>query len=268
VLLSLAYAPKDWLHNAVTLAEGAWNDLARDPRYGHWASSPVAVYGFGHSLGGLLTLSLPSLEAKATAGRFAPRVIVASDPATSTEMGIPGFVINLLKLFNAPFTAEPLRIQDTGPCIDKPVAILHGLDDTLVPPQLWAEQGGGGAFPSVGGPSKALYFASSNPNRDLVAFHNQAVTSTKTYDDDLFKSFGGVKHGPNAYNTAWIWPALAALFSEDVAPTDLLARLGEQPPFAVSADPPPPVRRLWPWLLGLAVVVVAVVVVWRLRMGS
>jgi hypothetical protein len=268
VLLSLAYAPKDWLHNAVKLAESAWNDLARDPRYAHWATSPVAVYGFGHSLGGLLTLSLPSLTSTTTASRFAPRVIVASDPATSTEMGIPGFVINLLKLFNAPFTAEPLRIQDTGPLIDKPVAILHGLDDTLVRPQLWAVQGGGGAFPSVGGPSKGLYFASSNPERNLTAFHNQAVTSTQTYDDDLFKSFGGVKHGPNAYNTEWIWPALAALFSEEVAPTDLLARLGDKPPFAVSADPPPPVRRLWPWLLALAVVVAAAVVVWRLRMGG
>ena len=268
VLLSLAYAPKDWLHNAVKLAESAWNDLARDPRYAHWATSPVAVYGFGHSLGGLLTLSLPSLTSTTTASRFAPRVIVASDPATSTEMGIPGFVINLLKLFNAPFTAEPLRIQDTGPLIDKPVAILHGLDDTLVRPQLWAVQGGGGAFPSVGGPSKGLYFASSNPERNLTAFHNQAVTSTQTYDDDLFKSFGGVKHGPNAYNTEWIWPALHALFTEAVAPPDLLEHLGDKPPFAVSAEPPPPLPRLWPWLLAAAAIVVAVVVVWRLRAGG
>lgn len=269
VLLSLAYAPKDWLHNAVMLAESAWNDLASDPSYAHWASSPVAVYGFGHSLGGLLTLSLPSLESESKASRFAPRVIVAADPATSTEMGIPGFVINLLKLFNAPFTAEPLRIQDTGPCIDKPVAILHGLDDTIVRPQLWAEQGGGGAFTSINGPSKALYFASSNPKRDLVAFHNQAVTSTKTYDDDLFKSFGGVKHGPNAYNTEWIWPALCALFTEEVAPPDLLEHLPCKPPFAVSAEPPPPLRQLWAWLLALAVVVVAVVVVvWWKRAGG
>jgi hypothetical protein len=268
VLLSLAYAPKDWLHNAVTLAESAWNDLARDPRYAHWPCSPVAVYGFGHSLGGLLTLSLPSLKSTTTASRFTPRVIVASDPATSTEMGIPGFVINLLKLFNAPFTAEPLRIQDTGPHIDKPVAILHGLDDTIVRPQLWAEQGGGGAFSSVGGPSKALYFASSNPKRDLVAFHNQAVTSTQTYDDDLFKSFGGVKHGPNAYNTEWIWPALCALFIKEVAPPYLLENLGCQPPFAVSAEPPPPLRQWWVWLLPLAVIAVAVVVAWRMRAGG
>jgi hypothetical protein len=129
VLLSLAYAPKDWLHNAVTLAESAWNDLAHDPRYTHWANSPVAAYGFGHSLGGLLSLCLPSLTSITTASRLAPRVIVASDPATSTEMGIPGFVICLLKLFKAPFTTNPLRIQDTGPDINIPVAILHGLDE-------------------------------------------------------------------------------------------------------------------------------------------
>lgn len=49
-------------------------------------------------------------------------------------------------------------------------------------------------------------------------FHNQAVTSTQTYDDDLFQSFGGVKPGPNDYNTTWIWPALTALFRDDVAP--------------------------------------------------
>lgn len=83
-------------------------------------------------------------------------MIVASDPATSTERGIPRFVIHLLKLFNAPFTAKPLRIQDTGPHIDNAAAILHGLDGTIVRPHLWAVQGGGGAFPSVGGPSKAL----------------------------------------------------------------------------------------------------------------
>jgi hypothetical protein len=114
-----------------------------------------------------------------------------------------------------------------------------------------------------------LYFASSNQERDpnLVAFHNQAVTSTQTYDDALFQSFGGAKDGPNAYNTAWIWPALTALFSEAVAPPDLLHHL-DQPPFAVSTEPPAPARRLWPWLLAAAVVVVVAVVVWRLRAGG
>ncbi|MFN6339231.1 MAG: hypothetical protein ACK41W_10995 [Cyanobacteriota bacterium] len=271
VLLSLAYRPVDWLRNAVALAENAWDDLARRPEYAHWANGPVATYGFGHSLGGLLSLSLPALRAENPSSRLPPRGILAADPATSTEMGIPSFAIALLKLFNAPFTAEPLRIQDTGPKIDIPVAILHGLDDTIVPPQQWAVRGGEGAFPSVGGPSKALYFASSNRERDpkLVAFHNQAVTSTQTYDDELFASFGGVKHGPNAYNTDWIWPALHALFVEGVSPPDLKRHLRDEhkePPFAVTTEPPPPPPRRWPWLLMPLVLIgvgVALLAWWR-----
>ncbi len=271
VLLSLAYAPTDWLRNALTLTEQAWSDLSQEASHAHWATASMETYGFGHSLGGLLSLSIPSLTTPEPPARFQPRAILAADPATSTEMGIPGFVIALLKLFNAPFTADPLRIQDTGPHIQQPVAILHGLADTLVPPQLWAVRGGGGAFSSVGGPAKALYFASSNQQRDpnLVAFHNQAVTSTKTYDDDLFDAFGGVKHGPNAYNTTWIWPALHLLFQKNADPAALLRDVEqrpEPPPFAISTEPPAPARRLWPWLLAAAGVLG--VVVWWLRAGG
>jgi hypothetical protein len=132
-------------------------------------------------------------------------------------------VITLLKLFHAPFTAAPLAIEHTGPRLQTPVAIASH--------------------------SKALRFASSNRERDpnLVAFHNQAVTSTKTFDDDLFASFGGVKHRPNAYNTAWIWPALSVLFADHpVAPPDLLNHLGERP-FPVTSEPPPPRWHPWPW---------------------
>ncbi|MBM5816536.1 MAG: hypothetical protein FJ083_08100 [Cyanobacteria bacterium K_Offshore_surface_m2_239] len=270
VLLSLAYAPTDWLRNALTLTENAWTDLSQEPSLAHWQSDAMEMYGFGHSLGGLLSLSIPSLTTPEPPARFQPKAILAADPATSTEMGIPGFVIALLKLFNAPFTAEPLRIQVTGPQIQQPVAILHGLADTLVPPQLWAVQGGGGAFTSVGGPAKALYFASSNQQRDpnLVAFHNQAVTSTQTYDDDLFEAFGGVKDGPNAYNTTWIWPALHLLFQKNSDPAALLRDVEqrpEPPPFAISTDPPAPARRWWPWLLAAAGFVALGILVWRLR---
>lgn len=195
------------LANAAGLAEQNWRGLAREPQYQHWPSQPPAVYGFGHSLGGLLSLSLPALPALIgpdAASPWEPQVILACDPATSTEMGIPGFAIALLKLFGSPFTAEPLRIQGTGACLRQPVAILHGLADTLVPPQQWDPQGSYGAYAAIHSHEKALFFASSNPqyNPPLLAFHNQAVTSTKYYDDDLFRYFGGVKHGANAYNTA------------------------------------------------------------------
>lgn len=267
VLLSLAYAPKHWLANAAVLAEQAWRDLAREPQYQHWPSQPPAVYGFGHSLGGLLSLSLPALPAligPAAASPWEPQVILACDPATSTEMGIPGFAIALLKLFGSPFTAEPLRIQDTGPCLSQPVVILHGLADTLVPPQQWDPQGSDGAYAAIHSHEKALFFASSNPqhNPPLLAFHNQAVTSTKYYDDDLFRSFGGVKHGANAYNTAWIWPALTALFHDRVPPAELLNNLPCRPPFNVVDAPPPAPRQRWRWWLVFALTLVAALVWW------
>ena len=142
VLLSLAYSPTVWLRNALTLADKAWDDLAALPQYAHWRTNPVTVDGFGHSLGGLLCLCLPTLAAPASgmggeappSSRFQPRGILAADPATSTEMGIPGFAIALLKLFNAPFTAQPLDIETTGKALRIPVTIVHGLDDTIVPP--------------------------------------------------------------------------------------------------------------------------------------
>jgi hypothetical protein len=82
-------------------------------------------------------------------------------------MGIPGFAIALLKLFGSPFTAEPLRIQGTGPCLRQPLAILHGLADTLVPPQQWDPHGSDGAYAAIASPGKALFFAGSNPQHKL-----------------------------------------------------------------------------------------------------
>ncbi|MFN7677724.1 MAG: hypothetical protein ACK5QW_03890, partial [Cyanobacteriota bacterium] len=267
VLLSLAYEPVVWLRNGHQLAERALVDLAERREYAHWQTQPPVVYGFGHSLGGLLCLSLPALKEEHPGGRCFPVEILAADPATSTEMGIPGFAIALLRLFNAPFTSKPLNIASTGPKIDVPVTILHGRDDTIVPPQLWAVRGGQGAFGAVEGPAKALYFASGNPARDpsLVAFHNQAVTSTKTYDDALFASFGGVKHGPNAYNRDWIWPVVEALFLKGASPPNLLAYLTQERPFDVSTEPPPPQPHRWPWLLVALAIPVALVLAWWWR---
>jgi hypothetical protein len=125
-LFSLAYDPKHSLANASVLAEQTWRDLAREPQYQHWPSQPPADYGFGHSLGGLLSLSLPALIGPVAAIPWEPQVILVCDPAT-------------------------------------------------------------------------MY-----------------------YDDDLFRSFGGVKYCPNAYNTAWIWPALTALFQHRVPPAECL----------------------------------------------
>jgi hypothetical protein len=160
-------------------------------------------------------------------------------------MGIPRFAIALLKLFGAPFSRDPLRIRDTGPLLTQPVAILHGAADTLVPPSQWVgrSDGQGSNFAAINSDAKAIYFSCSNQARDpgLIAFHNQAVTSTQYYDDALFRSFGGVKDGPNAYDTTYIWPAALALYGEQVQPQDLLQALPEHP-FAITSGEPPGTR--------------------------
>jgi hypothetical protein len=240
VLLSLAYSPTTWLAEALANSDAAWRDLASLPNYGHWNCQPVSAYSFGHSLGGLLSLSMPSLiDGLATPAKLQPQQLLVADPATSTEMGIPWFAIQLLKFFHAPFTEKPLTIEQTGTALKLPVVILHGLADTLVPPQLWLDSKGKGGFPAIASPNKALYFANSNTSLDpsLIAFHNQAVTSTQYYDNALFKSFGGVKDGPNAYNNCWIWPALDALFSGHATPATLLDHLPDRP-FTVTSTPP------------------------------
>ena len=240
VLLSLAYAPTTWLSQALATSDAAWENLASLSVYAHWNNQPVSAYSFGHSLGGLLSLSTPSqIEGLATPPKLQPQQLLVADPATSTEMGIPWFAIQLLKLFHAPFTEKPLTVEQTGTALKIPVVILHGLADTLVPPQLWLDSNGKGGYPAIASPSKALYFANSNTSLDpgLIAFHNQAVTSTQYYDNALFESFGGVKDGPNAYNKSWIWPALHALFSGCATPENLLDHLPDRP-FKVTTTPP------------------------------
>lgn len=197
----------------------------------------------------LWPLSLPSAYCHRRDQRFAPTQVLVADPAASTEMGIPAFAIWLLKLFGAPFTADPIRITATGGDLSVPVAILHGAADALVPPAQWATAaaGPGPNFTAIVSSSKALLFSWSNAaaSPPLVAFHNQAVTSTAYYDDALFRSFGGVKHGANAYNTEYIWPALHLLLSGEASPPDLLERLCPcdfqvQPlPPAAGVSPPP-----------------------------
>ena len=239
VLLSLAYSPKTWLATALSISDAAWNDLSSRPEYAHWRSQPISCDSFGHSLGGLISLSLPyQISRLAVQPTLQPKHLLVADPATSTEMGIPWFAIQLLKLFDSPFTADPLTIQESGKNLNCPVVILHGMADTLVPPQLWLDSSGKGGFQAIASDCKAIYFAESNTKLDpgLVAFHNQAVTSTQYYDNALFDSFGGVKNGPNAYNKVWIWPALTKLFSGATTPDDLLHHLPNRP-FQVTTSP-------------------------------
>ncbi len=239
--LSLFHRPTEWLDDAIDLTDKAWADLGNE-FYPHWAEDDVDAFAFGHSLGGLIALSLPSEFEKRPPEkqRFAPQQIVTADPAPSTEMGIPGFAIALLKLFNAPFTAEPIEIENTGPSLTNPVAILHGGSDEIVKPDDWVKPPAGkldSNYDCIASPGKAIYFSYSNPDANLVAFHNQAVTDTSYYGDGLFKHFGGVKKGPNNYNFHYVWPGADKIFKGDATPQNLREHL-ETSDFQIGTEPP------------------------------
>ena len=256
--LSLVHRPTQWLANAIALTEDAWEYLSQQERYSHWNQETLDSFAFGHSLGGLIALSLPFGLKDSPNNRFFPKQIVTADPAPSTEMGIPKFAIWILKWFRAPFTADPLLIQDTGQNLTGPVAILHGGADKLVPPRQWvvASDGQRSNYDAIASQKKAIYFSYSNPEAQppLVAFHNQAVTSTQYYDDALFKNFGGVKNGPNAYNTDYVWPGVAKIFMETATPENLLSHLNT-PGFQVKTTPPDDSSKLLTRLAWIVVII-------------
>ncbi len=219
--LSLLYSPTEWIKGSIRRTSKAWNTICQDnPQLKETAFD---FYVFGHSLGGLLALSWP---AYVTDPKFQPKQILTADPAPSTEMGIPGIAIFILKLFRSPFTLNPITIKNTGPKLNVPVGILHGVDDTLVKPQTWVKPSLFATqtnFDYISSPKKKIYFSLSNKqdNPPLVAFHNQAVTDTTYFDNELFNSFGGVKEDPNAYNYQYIWPGLHFVVENQVDANDL-----------------------------------------------
>ncbi|NEP51808.1 MAG: hypothetical protein F6K65_24655 [Moorea sp. SIO3C2] len=239
VALSLVNSPEEWLENAITRTEHAWEYLSQQDQYLHWNDqNKPDTFAFGHSLGGLLALSLPfHLEGKSPESRFFPKKIVVADPTPNTENGIPKFVICILKLFCVPFVNNPIKIKNTGKSLTEPVAILHGNSDELVPPSEWVG-GKCSNYDAINSEQKAIYFSYSNDqaNPKLVAFHNQAVTSTQYYGDGLFKHFGGVKNGPNAYNINYVWPGADKIFAGETTPEDLLDHL-HTPDFQVQPTP-------------------------------
>lgn len=220
--ISLFQYPTSWLSNAIQLTEKAWQELSVD--YPHWDQVAVESFAFGHSIGGLIALSLPSNLSETNDPRVVPKQIVAADPAPSTLMGIPRIAIWILTLLRSRFTQQPVQIAQTGPQVNVPVTILHGASDRLVPPSQWLS-GSPSSYDAINGRAdKAIYFSCSN-RPDLVAFHNQAVTSTQFYGDGLMREFGGVKDGVNAYNCEYIWPGLELLISGRVKPSTLLSQL-------------------------------------------
>ncbi|NEP12107.1 MAG: hypothetical protein F6K14_18245 [Symploca sp. SIO2C1] len=224
VFLSLVQKPRKWMENAIALTEQAWGKLCEENH--ELEQKEIDVYVFGHSLGGLLALSWPAYITPAQQ-KFSAKQIITADPAPSTEMGIPPIAVWILKLFQSPFTAAPIKISDSGSKLNVPVGIMHGAADKIVKPQSWVKRSFWQRKPNfdyIASQHKKIYFSLSNEETQppLVAFHNQAVTETKYFSDALFENFGGVKHGANAYNYQYIWPGLHLVVQEEARADELL----------------------------------------------
>ena len=150
VRYSLFQSPLQWMKNAMTTTDNAWQMLCQNDS--QLAAAETDFYLFGHSLGGLLALSWISyLKQENTQVRteltskikskFYPQQIIVADPAPSTLLGIPKTVTLVLQLLNSRLTRGAINIRTTGHDIDVPVGILHGNDDKLVKPAVWVKPG-------------------------------------------------------------------------------------------------------------------------------
>ena len=234
VRYSLFQSPLQWMENAMTTTDNAWQMLCQNDS--ELAAAETDFYLFGHSLGGLLALSWISYlkqenpqgitEIKSTIkSKFYPQTIIVADPAPSTLLGIPKTVTLVLKILNSRLTRDAIKIRKTGRAIDVPVAILHGNDDKLVKPKVWVKTGlisKESNFDYIASADKKIYFSLSDKQEHLSAFHNQAVTDTKYFSDALFRKFGGVKHQANAYNHEYIWSGLNLVIENQVKASELL----------------------------------------------
>jgi hypothetical protein len=147
------------------------------------------------------------------------------------------------------------------------VVILHGSADQLVKPQTWRNAQGKNNqnFDRIGTSDKQVYFSDSNVEKDpsLIAFHNQAVTSTQYYDDGLFENFGGVKDGPNAYDFDYVWPGAQLIFTNKATPQTLLSKLNSMT-FEINVTPPPSPKSDWRWIVIALLIGVGIYGLWQL----
>ena len=252
--ISLFNYPENWGENAISLTDKALSKVTEERATFNPAELDLLV--FGHSLGGLLALSWETFLPQDRPD-LKPYQVFTADPAPSTELGIPGFVMVILKILRVPFATSPLLIRNTGKNVTVPVTVVHGQDDRIVPPESWTVPPRGqkqSNFQSIAGETNMLYFSLSDKAENLIAFHNQAVTSTQYFDDDVFENFGGVKDGPNAFNRDFIWPWVNGVVDSNVMPKDLL---GEFPPKKIevtdSLPPKPQNWRQWLWVFGGAI---------------
>ena len=266
--LSLVHSPKEWGNQAIDLTDIAWQKLGQDN--GDLAQAEFDFYVFGHSLGGLLALSWPFFL-NADQQRFNPQQILTADPSPSTELGIPRTVMLMLKLFNVPFAEDPVTIEETGMKLaDIPVGIMHGASDKMVKPQAWVKPGlfsNSTNYDYIPKGKKQIYFSQSNREKELVAFHNQAVTDTTYFENALFKKFGGVKEEPNAYNYNYVWRGLDLIVHNDKQADDLLTSF-QNPDFQVLETFTVGAPWLQRWVVAIAAIATTALIYWLFSIGN
>ncbi|MDY7003164.1 MAG: hypothetical protein SWX82_04135 [Cyanobacteriota bacterium] len=230
VIYSLINAPIEWLGFAIDSTVIGWEklcDRSKEVQKLDLSEQEIDFYVFGHSLGGLLALSWPYYlkeNPDQKLEKFHPKQIITADPAPNTLRGIPKPIVAILGIFRLPFVTEPLKIEKTGCELKIPTGILHGNDDKIVKPTEWVKSPRSqekGSFFDIASTEKNIYFSTSNKEENLIANHNESVTNTKYYGDGFMNNFGGAKHGQNAYNCQYIYPAVLAVVMDDVQANEL-----------------------------------------------
>jgi dienelactone hydrolase len=139
----------------------------------------VDVYLFGHSVGGLFSISWPCYVGPDGAKNI--KAIVAADPITETAK-LPPWLIQILDI-KSPFLNCPVRATHTGAALNNiPVAVLIGNSDLFVKPLAWKK-----IWSSLATVKKTMYISQSDyyyniyrcdAEMALIAYHNQSVTNT------------------------------------------------------------------------------------------
>ncbi len=139
---------------------------------GFTPGTELDTYVYGHSLGGLFSLSWPYyVKQCGYPDNLLPRQVLAADPIPTTAgAGIPGPYGDLLNK-----VTSDIDIGVTGQALTMPVAILHGNDDWVVPKAQWE-----GPFESIATGQKTMFLSLTDTHGcpGLFANHEQATTDT------------------------------------------------------------------------------------------
>ena len=166
----------------------------------------VHSYLFGHSLGGLQALSWSYYADQVfdeTPAQLKPQQVVAVNPIPSSDSNIPlliRFFVDLLGVFE-----KKIAIEDIGPHLNVPVAILHGESDSIVKLKDWKEK-----IHCINSNQKRLYtsLTDKHGSPSMLANHMQAAVYTSFFPDWMSKIIlGGVGVEDNL-NWRYIWSAL------------------------------------------------------------